>query len=90
MKWRSEDEEGESTRSGRLASTEECWEYTEVFGIGKLLYTVCQDFFKNSKTTLWDNKERYEVKLGREIAESIWEVEGEVYNKTSLGNTRLG
>ena len=30
------------------------------------------------------------MKLGREIAESIREVEGEVYDITSLGNTRLG
>ena len=28
--------------------------------------------------------------MGREIAESIWEVEREVYNETSLGNSRLG
>ena len=51
---------------------------------------ICQRFCKNSKAVAWDDEERDKVELGREAAESICRVEEEVYNRTSLGNTRLG
>ena len=51
---------------------------------------VYQRFCKNGKTSIWNDEERYEVKFGRKAAESVWEVEEEVYNEASLGNIRLG
>ena len=73
-----------------MASAKECEGCVEVFGIGKLLQTVCQRFCKDSEAIIWDDEKRDEVELGREITESIWGVEREIYNRASLGNTRLG
>ena len=50
---------------------------------------VCQRFHKGGKICSWDDKERYEVELGREIVENIWGFE-EVYNGASFNNIRLG
>ena len=33
-----------------MASAEECKGFAEVFGVGKLLQIVCQEFCKSSKT----------------------------------------
>ena len=71
-----------------MAGTEECERHAEVFRVGKLLQMICQRFCKDSKTSLWDNKERSEMELGRKAVESIWGVEGEVYNRASLGYAR--
>ena len=37
-------------KSSRLAGTKECERYEEVFGVGKLLQTICQRFCQDSKT----------------------------------------
>ena len=50
----------------------------------------CQGLCKDSKTLLWDNKERCEMGVGNKTEEVIWSIEEEVYDRTSLGNTRLG
>ena len=71
-----------------MASAKECKECAKVFGVGKLLQAVCQRFCKDSEVIAWDDEERDKVELGREIAKSIWGIEGEIYNRTSLGNTR--
>jgi len=51
---------------------------------------VCQRFWKGSKTPLWNDEKRYKVKLERDTTKSIWEVEGKIYDRASLSNTRLG
>ena len=43
------DREGKSSRSSRLAGTKECEGCVEVFRVGKLLQTICQNFCKDSK-----------------------------------------
>ena len=45
----SKDREREGLGSSRLTSAEKCQRYAEVFGVGKLLQTVCQGFCKDSK-----------------------------------------
>ena len=84
------DREEESPRDSRVASTKECEGGVEVFGVGQLLQTVCQGFYKDSEAIIWDNKERDKVELRRKATESIWGAKGEVYNRASLGNTRSG
>ena len=44
-------EEREGSGSSGLASTKKYEGYVEVFGVGKLLQTVCQRLCKNSKTS---------------------------------------
>jgi len=35
-----------------MTSAKECEEYAEVFGVGKLLQTVCQKFCKDSEAII--------------------------------------
>ena len=41
------------------------------------------------KTSSWDNKKEYKMKLGERTVEDIWGVEREFYNRATIGNTRL-
>ena len=53
---------------------------------------MCRSFqglCKNSKISLQNDKKAYEMKLDREAAKGIWGVKEEIYNRTSLSNTRL-
>jgi len=54
-----------------MASAKECEGCTEVFGVGKLLQTVCQRFCEDSEAIVCDDEEGDKVELGREIAERI-------------------
>ena len=46
------DREEESPRDSRVASTKECEGCVEVFGVGQLLQTVCQGFYKDSEAII--------------------------------------